>query len=648
MRKSIRVVLMLTAFAVLPLVHAGVIDRVDADAATGTWLAWGGQTRFQFNPDELARLGIGIDRADGASARTEGKPGVRYEVVAFPALDASALEINHAGVVISGIGGGSLRHAGGLVLRTPGGEIDLRGFALRASPDTRVGLDVVDAAGVVWFTADHAHYGFEDDARTVFSMRHMNLRLSAHFASTLGHPEWANDPVGGLDFRASAYASKSVVAPAGVCDAAWPDPPATTADVELIYGDFSGFGDDVYVKRCAGCTATSTTGQIVVNQDSSLRNAGSTAVAWYGKFTGNFPPYGNDQHPFLVWNLFRVGADGRIKQIGASGVKHAFYTVNYNCPCGGGNVLYPTCEDVYSSFNNDSSTDLGPRAEIIPFSAQWGRCGSVYDGNCDGIEDNGGGAQDLYEFRMNVVESELQPPLSDGARYFQEYWYIGRDDDAIYNSMGYREVAFHKTGSNWSVSLVGDIPAGADFHPGPTLDLWVDPNAPPANSANEELSTPLGRARVAVKAIAIGGGQWRYEYAVMNFDYAHARIDPAHPSEPNLMVDSTHGFSRFSVPFGAGVAISGLRFDDADLTAGNDWSVSTAANRVTWTAPAGSNSLDWGTLYHFEFVANAPPGAGGAIQLVGIATADEPELPYTLDIIVPQAAGDTIFQNGFD
>ena len=643
MRKSIRAVLMLTAFAVLPLVHAGVIDGVDADAVNGTWLAWGGQTRFHFNPDELIRLGVAIERADGASSRTPGEAGVRYEDITFPALAASRLEINHTGAIISGIGGGSLRHVGGPVLSYDGQQIDLRGFALRASADTRVGLDVIDAGGTVWFTADHAHYGFEDDSFSVFSMRHMNLRLSAHFATVLGHPEWKGTPVGGLDFRADSHRDQRAAAPDG-CTAPWPQPPASYADIEMLPGAFSGFDDDVYVLRCNGCTTTSTTGVAVVTQDSSLENIGDTAVAWYAKFGGNFPPYNNDQHPYLIWNLFRVGADGRIKQIGASGVKHAFYTVNFNCGCDGGHVLYPTCGDVYSSASNDSSFDLGPRTEIIPRTAQWGRCGSVYDANCDGIEDNDGGAQDLYEFRMNIVESDLQAPLATGAHYFHEYWYIARDDDAIYNSMGHREVALQKTGANWSITQVG----GVNFGLGPAVNLWVDPNAPPANAANKELSTPLGRARVAVKATAIGGGQWRYEYAVMNFDYAHARIDPAHPSEPNLMVDSSHGFSRFSVPFGAGVAISGLRFDDADLTAGNDWSVGTAANRVTWTAPAGSNSLDWGTLYHFEFVANAPPSASGAVQLVGIATADEPELPYTLDIIVPQAGTDVIFQNGFD
>jgi len=660
MRKSIGVAVGLAvAMSLMPSARAGVIDRANAEdaanAAAGTWLAWGGQTRFHFNPDELVRLGVSIRSADGAASRTVGEPGVRYEVVAFPAQDASGLEINHTGRVISGIGGGSLRHAGGLVLDVDGHTIDLRGFALRASPDTRIGLDIVDAQGNVWFSADHAHYGFDDKAPNVFSMRHMNLRLSKHFAEVLGHPEWNGDPVGGLDFRAHSYqGDKSTLDEVGACSAAWPDPPATTADVLLIYDNaasgWTGFDDSVYVKRCQGCTTSSTTGKVIVNQDSSLRNAGTTAVAWYTKFEGVFPPYNNDQHPFLVWNTYRVDADGRIKQIGVSGVKHAFYTVNWNCGCDGGNIIWPTCEDTYSNYNNDSSTDLGPRSEIIPYTAQWGRCGSVYDENCDGNEDGGGGAQTLYQYRENVVESELQAPVSTGAHYYHEYWYIARDDHAIYNSMGYREVAFNKGGSSWSVSLVGDVPNGADFHLGPVLDLWIDPNAPPANSANQELSTPLGRARVAVKATDIGGGQWRYEYAVQNFDYSHSQIDAAHPDEPNMMLDSNHGFVSFGVPINTGVTVTDLRFDDTDTDSTNDWTSSLSGDHVTWTAPAGSNSLDWGTMYHFEFVANAPPTATGTLQLVGIATDTEPEQDYTLDTLVPQAQApdDTIFQNGFD
>jgi hypothetical protein len=51
-------------------------------------------------------------------------------------------------------------------------------------------------------------------------------------------------------------------------------------------------------------------------------------------------------------------------------------------------------------------------------------------------------------------------------------------------------------------------------------------------------------------------------------------------------------------------------------------------------------------VYHFEFTADAFPSLNGTITLVGTATADEPEIPYTLGILGPPS--DTILANGFD
>ena len=56
--------------------------------------------------------------------------------------------------------------------------------------------------------------------------------------------------------------------------------------------------------------------------------------------------------------------------------------------------------------------------------------------------------------------------------------------------------------------------------------------------------------------------------------------------------------------------------------------------------------LDWGTLYHFEFTADAFPSLNGTITLVGAETAGEPEILHTLGILGPPS--DTIFANGFD
>ena len=47
--------------------------------------------------------------------------------------------------------------------RACGPRIDLAGFGLRASAAAPLDLELVDAAGIVWFTADHAHEGIEDE-----------------------------------------------------------------------------------------------------------------------------------------------------------------------------------------------------------------------------------------------------------------------------------------------------------------------------------------------------------------------------------------------------------------------------------------------------------------------------------------------------
>jgi hypothetical protein len=638
----------------------------------GTWLTWGGSASFGFNPDGLVALDLRIAKADGASKRAPGEPGQRYDTTTFPALDAGALEVIHQGPSITGIGGGELRFRGGFVLEYPGGSVDLRGFALRADPSARVGIAVVDAEGRAWFTADHAHYGFDEQGPGTFSMYNMNLRLSDAFAQALGRADLAGYPIGSLEFRARAQLNRAPAQPegGGVCSAPFSGPGLVT-DISLIYDDeasgWTAHDDSVYARRCSlpptpnggACTASSTTGKVVMDQDSSLRNTGTTGVAWHEKFTSPSPPYGNDQHPYLIWNLYRVDADGRIKQIGVSALKHAFLTINWahvpgECGCAEGHVIYPTCEDTYSLANNDNSSsggsqqqNLAPRSELIPKTAVWGRCGSVWDANCDGAMDPNSGAQNLYQYRMLVDESDMQPPLSTGAHYYFEYWYIVRDDVNIYNTMGYREIQPFKNGAVWQVNLVNAGASDHDFFLGPALNRWVDPAAPGANAMNQELSTPLGRARVAVKATDIGGGQWRYEYSVMNFDYAHVRIDPSHASEPNLKVLENHGFYRFKVPLPTGVVASALRFDDADDNAANDWTVTTTGGVVSWKSPPSSNMLDWGMLYHFEFTANAPPSAA-TIGIVGAPTSTEGDLPYTLDLLGPHNVDDTIFSNGFD
>ncbi len=148
----------------------------------------------------------------------------------------------------------------------------------------------------------------------------------------------------------------------------------------------------------------------------------------------------------------------------------------------------------------------------------------------------------------------------------------------------------------------------------------------------------------------LGGGSWRYDYVVMNFDFARALTEG---SEPNLRVVHNLGFDRFSVPVTAGVTISNVTFSDGDTDAGNDWTSTNAGGSLTWTAPANPspppnvpavlNALNWGTMFRFSFVANGGPVA--ADSSLHVAQNGIPQ-SYTSTLLVPLT--DVIFVDGFE
>ncbi|MEO8460540.1 MAG: hypothetical protein ABI451_08435 [Dokdonella sp.] len=624
-----------------------------------TWSSWGGTAEFSFNPDRLVQLGIRVESLRNATQVQKGAPGLREEIIRVEGMNSGSLDFAVTGKKLEGLRGGSLQYGGGFVLAFDGGKADLRGLRIRASANGLFGLEVVDSGGTVWMTMDHAHFNLGEN-ETVFNIVNMNSRLSAHFAAALGHSELTGLDLGVVDTHSNIFQRQTETAsgpsaqvPQTDCTNNWPGvgSPPYTADITMIYGNPNYLSqiDGISAKRCnisttGNCTTTSTTGEVVIDQDSSLRNTGTAAVTWYTMFahSGTQPaPYGTDQHPMLVWNLYRQNADGTIKQIGVSGVKHAFTTVNFNCTCAGGSVIYPTCEDTYSTGNNDTSRYLAPRKEVIARTAQWGRCGSVFDANCDGARDggsSGGGATNLHEFRLNAIESDLLPPLSTGAHYYLEYFYVVRDDINIYNTMAFREILPTKSGSSWAVSLSPT----ANFTQGPIINQWVSPTSPPVGATNQELNSPEGHARVAVKTTDIGGGSFHYQYSVMNFDFARAVIDPAHPTEPNLKVLSNTGFNSFAVAVPATATITNLQFNDADLNAGNDWTATNADGVVSWQGPAG-NELNWETMYTFSFDADSAPVTGDAA--LGVAEAGAPSR-YTVTTLAPLA--DPVMVDGFD
>ena len=629
----------------------------------------GGSTTLHLNVSVLQSMDVRIASVehDVPLPRSAKRGGYRH--LRFAALDTTQFRFRESGGLPRAFDAGGLQHSGGLLLTFPGGAADLRAFTLRPNARAPFALDLVGGDGHTWFVLDRGHYQLEDDGEGhrsgTFALRYMNLHLSAYFAQRLGHAEFSGVGVGGADTLSPVQTADASSIVGATCSAPWPGQAGAGADVRMVYAlsdAETGAPDGIHFQRCglpdgsgswqiATCTATSTDRAVVFAPDTSLVNAGTTTVSWHRMFSAPSPPYGNDQHPFLVWNLYRIDADGALRQLAASGAKHAFNTINKTCNCDDHTNSYPGCEDSYSQYSNDIDATtqpnyLGPRSEIIPARGVFGRCLSVFDSNCDGIQDADAGANDAFQYRAVVRESEIMSSLQPNARYLFEYWYVVRDQTNIYDAMGYRPIAFGKTPAAGGAYMWKAVPLtfedNTSFANGAVINYWVNPTAPPPGALNTELATPEGRARVAVRSTPLGGAWYRYDYAVMNFDFARAVIDPAHPTEPDLHVLSSDGFAAFALPLGAGATVRDAVFSDADGDTGNDWTFSVDANGIRWQAPAG-HPLNWGTLYRFSFSADRAPLA--ATAQLDVAMAGSPP-SYGTATLAP--LDDTIFRNGFE
>jgi len=607
------------------------------------WRATGGEIAFRFNRDMLVEFGLEVVGKSDANQdgeyltfRAESREGLRF------AVPRRSLEHFTEG---------SLHARGGFVLRHSGGSIDLRSFSLQVDPSESARLTLLDSRGQVWLYADNVMYEGIADASTL-RMPTMDLRIGPALARSIGVAEAQGMAI--ADMRIEAPIVERVALPAAPKSCANPNWPGTLGYEADVLMEFMS----TQQMRCRGIGNPAMTcdgvagddGQVIFAPSSHLRNSNdnnnnglegacsaanpcTADVPWYQKFSGNRPPYGNDQHPFLIWNMYRVDALGRIDQVGRSGVKHAFNTTNQNCADATcietGAILGLNCSDTYSTGNNDTNNFQGPRSEIIPGTGQWGRCGSIYDDDCNNMQ----GASGLtnWDQRMIVRESQIEAVSNPQAQYYFQSWYIVRDDVNIYNTMGTLRVT-PSFESVWSLPPTGGMTVG------PALSRWVDPVNPGSNASNIELASAEGHARVAVRVQSIGGGLRRYNYAVENFDFARAVTEGA---EPSLRVVRNLGFNSFSVPVAAD-SVTDLWFSDGDLNPANDWTAAVAGGRVTWMAPAG-NALNWGTLFGFSFVADG--GARTADTSLGVAEAGSPP-DYAVAALAPGQS--SLFVDSFE
>ncbi|MEO5734313.1 MAG: hypothetical protein ABIN96_16765 [Rubrivivax sp.] len=601
-----------------------------ADAKSQQWQASRGTIAMRWNKDLLSDLGLALGKASGVRA-----PAAGSEADTFELGSAGILQFEVRNGNLRAFTGGSLQARGGYVVEAPGGRIDLTNFTLRPRLGSATILDVVGADGKSWFYVDRLMYELIDRQQRL-AVRTMDLRITPELAARIGQPlveGWAVADIEMItDVLRQGQDAAPLAGPFKWHGEAVPGVPGATYQADLFMSAMS-----FQYSRCNGCTGVGGNGQAVFTPSSTLRNnvnngslqptvAGdplgtsqalyAADIPWWQKFSGSNPPYNNDQHPFLIWNLYRLNADGTIDQVGRSGVKHAFLTLNTSCldNPGSSHVLGRGCSDVYSVGNNDNNDSMGPRSEIIPATNQWGRCGSIYDTNCDGIAN--GTPNGSYDQRLVVRESQFSGVPQNGATYLFESWYLAREDVDITNSMATKQISFARSGSVWVVG------GNTQYRLGPAIDRWVEPGTRGTNASSSELVTAEGRVKLAARATDLGGGRWRYDYAVMNLDFARAQTQGA---EPNLRVLSNAGFDAFTIPIGS-ATITDLVFSDGDEDASNDWTPSIGGGNVTWTSANSSNPLNWGTMFRFSFITDKGPGPVRVSVNLKVANAGAPQV----------------------
>ena len=539
------------------------------------WTGSAGEVRLELRADYLPDFGLEVVHRGEQTAR------VLTIERAFSELDHLVIEAPHGN--FERLSAGDVRLDTDLILRHGRREVALDGLVLTPGlfVNNHPSLEARDAAGRHLLTFHHMHI-LADPGQESLSLHNAGFSATAVLAELLDLPALEGVDLGmaWFDLRLSVPFGADISGRGPGCGdrPLWPQQ-GHVIDVAMV-----AMNTIQYQGLDSG------TGRIKVAPDATLKNVGFGDVPWIPKFgsLALYPYTPADQHPYLVWNMYRI-TDERIEQLGASGVKHAFLTLNFNCTinCGNSNVLWPGCEDVYSAPTNDSNFNQGPRSDIEASEGLFFSTCSFFDPNCTGSQTNNSGS---FENRLMVDPAQLQTP---GADYFLDSWYVIQYDIDIWNSMAYRRLNPQPAGSAWSFGPLGP------FTEGRVLDQWVDPNNPGPNADHVSIvvpsatpeqpypgNMPQGHINVAVKVMETAAG-YRYNYAVQNFDF-------------------DRGIEAFRVPFPSGAALLEARFGGVDGHPGDDWTISVEDGYLNFEAPE-NNPLNWFKLFNFEFETSLPP-----------------------------------------
>lgn len=601
---------LLLLLMVIPMTLVSATHPPHSGAQVGPndmWAVWGGQLELHFNTDLFRDHGFHVQTGKSTS------PDGRYQL---PLRTQSSLSIWAPKSAFDGYADGQLTTSGTMTLVHGEQSIDLSNFSIRPRPSNNLELDVINQSGDVVFHLTHVHSKV-NQADALLTLKNMDINLSSFAAERLGVQRFDGLGLG------VAYLTSNLQLPQGIQNL---KNRGGCTPTNAQWHDGVNFLTDVALVNMSTVQQVNSIGSMIaIAPSATLENVGTADVPWYDKFVtgvgGTFPePYDMDQHPFLIWNMYRL-VDGELEQLGASGLKHAFFTVNTSCSCPGGSILWAdnspvnsgACRDTYGVGNNNSTSAVGIREEVDAANGLFEQCGSIFapNGSAPGpcAEENFSIPFGTLERRLYVDNSDFNTP---GAEYFLEGWYVIRDDINIYNSMGYQRVNPTGSGSSWTFGFVGG------FIEGPAVNNWVDPNSPGKMETSEEIANASGHIQVISRVTDLGGGQFRYTYGIMNHDYST-------------------GISELSLP---GATSTSSEFNDPDYDGSNDWSLTTGQSGLSWAPPTVDDFQPWGTLYTFAIESSDPP------QSIQVTLTDTNGVSYSVNAFGPVET--PLFEDGFE
>ena len=226
---------------------------------------------------------------------------------------------------------------------------------------------------------------------------------------------------------------------------------------------------------------------------------------------------------------------------------------------------------------------MGPRYEVNPWTGSWFYPGSHMQGSHshDGEIDH----------RLQVHDSDLNAPENPGATYYAEGYYVILDDVDVMNSGAWKPVTpSGSPGGEWFFSMT---PSGTMPNEGFAIDAWT--GAQRTILAEEipvvEFVSPDGRCKLAAKATDLGGGEWHYEYALLNIDMDRQVGSFRIPISPDSVVTNVdfHAVEHHGEPLNTAdpdaVAIDNAPWDAVVFEDVIVWSTETRPRRCSAVTP---------------------------------------------------------------